>query len=123
MEGDLRDNTGMQAALAKMCLERVDVEGRSNDEDSNANGMNITRCARNMGHEVAKYYHESGGYDLMGFQEASNFADLFLDEWRNITSMAKEQFGADLSLKWKQGDNIGLKKKTWVVSLYNKEKF
>merc|ERR1712061_930210 len=70
------------------------------------------------GEAIAKYHADAGGYDLMAFQEASNFGDLRLR--RRGVQMEKVQFGAPLEYKHSKGIHLGNPKKAWVVSLYNK---
>jgi len=116
MEGDPADSTAMKKYLKDECMQYTDMPGV---RDENGMGMNVTRCAANMGEAIAKYHGDAGGYDLMAFQEASNFGDLRLR--RRGVQMEKVKFGAQLDGQFfEKGIHVGKQKKAWVVSLYDK---
>jgi len=116
MEADTADSTGMKYELAKECVKDIGKPGASGD---NGMGIPVTRCAENMGKAVQQYTVDQGGYDLMAFQEASNFDNLFFS-W---AGMEKVEFGAELPFPHAKGIHEGQKKKAWIVSLYNKDLF
>lgn len=119
MEGDANDGTGMKADLKEKCMQYTDQAGST---DANGMGMTATRCADNIGQQVARLQGASGGYDLMAFQEASNFGDLQLPQ-RNV-HLHKIEWGANLEgIVHSKGIHKGEQKKAWVVSLFNKERF
>lgn len=119
MEADENDGSGMVASLRKECLQSTTQAG---SVGPNGMGINVTKCASNMGPAIHRYYEEYGGYDFMAFQEASNFADLQLYD-KGLTNMARVQFGATLEFDHTKGALHGRRKQAWVVTLFNIEKF
>lgn len=114
MEGDRADKTGMSRALAEACVVPTKFRG---PVATNGLGNNSTVCADNMGKSIASYSNEIGGYDFMGFQEASNFDDLRLGE-RGI-KMVKVEHGEPLEFRHIKGPKLGQVKNAWIVSLYD----
>jgi len=117
MEADTNDRTGMRRDLQRECVKTIE---RMGVKEENGIGLPVTRCAQNMGREIAKYHQQIGGYDFMAFQEASNFGDLILAS-RGV-KMTMVQYGEDLEHEHTKGANKGKLKKAWVVSLYNAER-
>merc|ERR1712151_630757 len=105
----------MKKQLKDECMQYTTSPGVRGE---NGMGMNVTRCAANMGEAIAKYHADARGYDLMAFQEASNFGDLRLGK-RGV-QMEKVEFGARLDFNHEKGIHLGNPKKAWVVSLYDR---
>lgn len=114
MEADEGDNTGMKNGLKEKCSKNV---GRIGSHGENGLGLPITQCAINMGKAIPRYNEMIGGYDLLGFQEASNFGDLFLDE-RGMDLEVVEH-GLEMRRVHTKGQHVGQPKKAWAVSAYN----
>lgn len=114
MEGSRKDRTAMAMSLGKSCTAYTDLPGPSGP---NGNGINVTFCAKNMGRAIAKYHQAIGGYDLMGFQEASNFDSLGLRAAG--VNMVKVEFGVQVPMLHSRGIHKGKNKNAWVVTLYN----
>jgi len=122
MEGDERDGTGMQDDLKRNCMKRLGLDGcKDKSRGGNCMGMKITKCAQNIGSGILRMHH-ANKYDLMAFQEASNFGDLFLN--RRGVGLKKVEWGAPVKgVYHTQGINKDQEKKTWIVSMYNPAKF
>jgi len=122
MEANLFDKTGMKHDLATECSKLTDKPGfPPTAHNKNLNGDNVTACADNMGGSISKFWNDIGGYDLMGFQEASNFGNFFLRSRGIVHSQI--QFGADIpGVKYTSGPLEGENKKAWLVSAWNRKK-
>jgi len=119
MEADTGDSTGMQNDLSKVCMKDADPPVKATGGE-NGMGLNITQCAANTGEAIREFNEAIGGsgYDLLGFQEASNVGDLYLDR----KGMALETVLHSVPISRQthaKGINIGKTKSSWMASMYN----
>lgn len=118
MEADVADATGMSGDLKEVCMQRTDIPGVQGD---NGMGLPVTKCALNMRQSISQFDKDIGGYDLMGFQEASNWGDLDLQ--RALPNIEKVEYGSSSSrMRHTKGDHRDELKKYWMVSAFNKKR-
>jgi len=110
MKGDLDDKTAMRNDLAKRCLKdtgKLNITQGFGIQWKGATRFKVTQCALNMGSALEKYGEDIGGYDLVGFQEASNVEAL---------DLANRGFSHMMGRRW------GAPGRGRLVSLYNEQR-
>jgi len=120
MEADERDNTGMKDDLKQKCLQMTQEKG--DQEGENSMGIHLTQCAQNIAKEVKLYWKDMDGYDLMGFQEASNWKSLGLHEHHKNLGFKEHGVSVPGGPPHLKGRFKGKAKKAWVVSAWNKQR-
>merc|ERR1719401_2803259 len=84
--------------------------------DENWMGNNISVCAFQMGKAISIFSNDTGGYDLIGFQEASNIGLLSL----SLPGMKVATYGIETPFDHPRLQ--GTKKKIWLATAYNATK-
>lgn len=124
LEQSSHDRTGMRDDLLKNCMRTAAAEHQLTDtsalkDDENWMGTNVSLCAFQLGETVRLLSADIGGYDIMGFQEASNFDNLRLKP--HFAAYEAVKHGVDLEFSHPRFPDK--KKKAWVVTFYNRTKF